>query len=57
LTKSFAAAKLGWVSIPVSALGRANITASTLADDLQPAGNKRRLAAQTQSCCSEIAQI
>jgi hypothetical protein len=57
LTKSFAAAKLGWASIPVSAPGRANVTASTSADDVQPAGNKRRLAAQTQPCYSELAQI
>jgi hypothetical protein len=57
LTKSFAAAERGWVSIPVGVLGGADVTASTLADDLQLSGNKRRLAAEMQAYCSELAQI
>jgi hypothetical protein len=57
LIKSFATAEMGWVPIPVSARTRANITAGTLAEDLQPFWNKRRLAARTRSCRSELARF
>jgi len=52
-----AAAESDWASTAVGVLGRANITASTVADDLQPSRNKRRFATQTQSCRSQLARF